>query len=385
MEVGLGSLDGRVFWAVATARFLLPLAIPRYPLPAILASLILDAIDQTLFQAFTTLSLDHYQGYDKALDIYYLSIAYVSTLRNWAHRCAFGVSRTLFYMRLVGVAFFELTGLRYVLLVLPNAFEYYFVSYEAYRLRWDPRQMHRTLAIVTAAVIWIAIKLPQEYWIHVAQGDVTDWLKSDLLHFPADTPWMEILKAHPGGWITAFAVALVILAAAWRWVRPRLPAAGRRMSFSSDAHQPKFSDAQVREALAYEARHVVDVALLEKLALVTLVCVSFGQVLPDTQSDPLQPAIAVAVAVMVNTALSHWLARRGFGWAFTLRQLAVMAGVNLMLAWAYSLLQGSLGSALLLAVLLTLLVTLYDRYRQVYLMRFGLSSGRGSSRGTGMP
>ena len=80
-----------VFWVVAVARFLLALTTPRYPLPGILASLVLDAADQTLFQQFTSLELSGYQGYDKALDIFYLAIAYISTLRNWASaRCSHG-------------------------------------------------------------------------------------------------------------------------------------------------------------------------------------------------------------------------------------------------------------------------------------------------------
>ena len=75
----------------------------------ILVSLVLDAVDQTIFQQFPGLDLSSYQGYDKALDIYYLSIAYISTLRNWKNLFAFQVSRFLFYWRLVGVALFELT------------------------------------------------------------------------------------------------------------------------------------------------------------------------------------------------------------------------------------------------------------------------------------
>ena len=41
-----------VFLAVVGARFLVPLLIPRYPLPAIVAALILDGVDQTIFQSF---------------------------------------------------------------------------------------------------------------------------------------------------------------------------------------------------------------------------------------------------------------------------------------------------------------------------------------------
>jgi hypothetical protein len=77
------SPDMMVFWLVVIARFGIPLFIPRYPLPAIIAALLLDGVDQTIFQTFTHLPLDGYQSYDKALDVYYLVVAYISTLRNW--------------------------------------------------------------------------------------------------------------------------------------------------------------------------------------------------------------------------------------------------------------------------------------------------------------
>ncbi|MEJ2211576.1 MAG: hypothetical protein P8129_21425, partial [Anaerolineae bacterium] len=70
------------------------------------------------------------------------------------------------------------------------------------------------------------------------------------------------------------------------------------------------------------------------------------------------------------------LARRRFGWAFTLRQFVVVGALNAGLALLYVTLRSvlghatSLGNALFFALLLTLLVTLFDRYRQVYLMRF---------------
>ena len=42
-----------------------------------------DGVDQTVFQAFGY-DPPGYQGYDKAMDVYYLAIAYLSTLRNWS-------------------------------------------------------------------------------------------------------------------------------------------------------------------------------------------------------------------------------------------------------------------------------------------------------------
>ena len=84
MEFGVTEF---VILAVILSRLLVPLAIIRFPLPAIIACLIIDAVDQTVFAAVAPdADLSGYQNYDKALDIYYLVIAYISTLRNWTNR-----------------------------------------------------------------------------------------------------------------------------------------------------------------------------------------------------------------------------------------------------------------------------------------------------------
>jgi hypothetical protein len=372
-----GSSDWLVFWVVAVSRFLLPLTIPRYPLPGIIASLLLDAADQTIFQQFPGLNLEGYQGYDKALDIYYLTVAYIATLRNWENLFAFQVSRFLFYWRLAGVALFELTHLRPLLLIFPNTFEYFFIFYEIYRVRWDPTQMSKKLVVGAAAFIWIVIKLPQEYWIHIARIDTTDWIKTGLFGVPADTAWSEIVQAWPLVFVVTFVVVVLLLVAAWWLLRRRLRPADRALAFSADAYQPAFTTEQVRSAVTSEARHIVDTALVEKIILVSLVSLCFAQVLPGVQATDLQLAIGVALVVILNTVLSHWLARRGFGGAFTLWQFIVLAVVNSAVMLAYAALRTglenpvSIANVLFFVLLLTLLVTLYDRYRQVYLMRFG--------------
>jgi hypothetical protein len=367
-----------VFWLVVAARLLVPLLIPRFPLPGILVALIIDAADQTVFQQFTDLPLEGYQGYDKALDVYYLTIAYVSTLRNWTNLFAFQVSRFLFYWRLAGVALFEITQLRPLLLVFPNTFEYFFIFYEAYRLRWDPERMPRKLVLGAAAFIWIVIKLPQEWWIHIAQLDTTDFVKEKVFGASADAPWGEILTANL--WIIPVAIVfMVVIGLLVGWLARRLPPAERAFSLSADAREPAFSQGQVRRAVASEARQVVDAALAEKIVLAALVSLCFAQVLPDVQANTLQLLLGVGFVVTVNTALSHWLARRGFGWAFTLGEFVVLAAVNAGLLLAYALLRSrvdepvSMTNLVFFVLLLTLLVTLFDRYRQVYLIRFAQS------------
>src|SRR3954452_20016026 len=97
-----------VFWGVVLARFVLPLFIPVYPLPAIIACLVLDGVDQTIFQLFGY-DPPNYQSYDKAMDIFYLSLAYLAAMRNWDNLHAFAIARFLFYYRLFGAFLFEMT------------------------------------------------------------------------------------------------------------------------------------------------------------------------------------------------------------------------------------------------------------------------------------
>ena len=40
--------DMLIFWSVVMLRFFIPLFIPIYPLPAVIACLILDMVDQTI-------------------------------------------------------------------------------------------------------------------------------------------------------------------------------------------------------------------------------------------------------------------------------------------------------------------------------------------------
>ena len=88
----------------------MPLLIPRFPL-VIIAALALDGVDNSLLAQFTEIDLTcrrACQSWDKALDIYYLAIAYLSTMRNWTSDAAFRISQFLFYYRLLGVVLFEL-------------------------------------------------------------------------------------------------------------------------------------------------------------------------------------------------------------------------------------------------------------------------------------
>lgn len=369
-----GTSDMLILFIVIAARLLVPLAIPRYPIPAGIAALVIDGVDQTIFQRFTTLPLTGYQGYDKALDIYYLSIEYLSTLRNWTNLGAVMMSRFLFYFRLVGVLLFELLQVRALLLFFPNTFEYFFLFYEAVRLRWNPKRLSATAVVGAAFAIWVFIKVPQEYWIHIAQLDITDTIKQGLFGVPTDTSWGQIVRDNIPFFLALIAIVAVLIAALYWFVTRRLPPADWSFSFDADAHGSDVPDHAVVAAQQAMARRLWDAELLEKFVLVSLVTVIFSRILPDAQASVASVAIGVGVVIVANTVISELLVRRGVRWGAAV-EFVIMAIVNaLIVAVFFVVLPFTGGSidtpATLFAVLLlTLLVTLYDRFRPYYVAR----------------
>jgi hypothetical protein len=337
---------------VIVARLLVPLAIPRFPLPAILVALVLDTADQTLFEAVGAANdVAAYQSYDKALDIYYLTVAYASTLRNWRDPAALAVGRFLFYWRIVGVMAFELTGARALLLIFPNTFEYFFIFYEAVRLRYDPGRLRPTQIVGAAAAIWIVIKLPHEWWIHIAGLDLTDEL--------GERGWLA------GGLVIVLAAAAALAVPLAR----RLPAPDHDWRIDADAHLARrYLPVRPRT----DARAVLSVAVLEKVVLVSMIAVIFSQVLPAVQASELQLVVAVVFVVVTNSVVSLVRIRRGTRWASTLIQFGSMVATNAVsvLVAAVLINRGAddairITNTLFFLLLISLIITLYDRYRVI--------------------
>ena len=373
-------MDG---WAVAigigviASRFLVPLLIPLWPLPTMIAALILDAVDQTVFQALApTADLSWYQGYDKALDIYYLGIAYLSTLRNWTNSAAFQVSRFLYYYRLVGATLFEATGLRWLLLVFPNTFEYFFDTLEAIRTRWDPRRVSVALVVGIAAFIWIVIKLPQEWWIHIAQLDTTDIIQESIFGVPPGTSWADTL-AGQWGIVIGFVVAVVLLIVlAWWVITRKLPPADRPFTLHADAQQPQLDPAAVSAAETAIAGRLWAAATFEKVVFLVLITAIFGMML-DLRVPSVSLAVAVAVVVVLTTAISHWLTRRGSTPEGAVRQFLLTAVVIGGVVFGMTLVtplpggEDALAMTLFFVVLMSVLITMYDRFLPRHVSRFG--------------
>jgi hypothetical protein len=356
--MGGDSSDIAVFLVVLALRFVIPLFIPRFPLPAILAALVLDAADQTIFQQFTNLNLDGYQNYDKALDIFYLTIAFLAVYRNWTNTTAINVARFLWYYRLVGVWLFEVSQERWLLFVFPNTFEYFFIAYAAIRTQWDPRRLTDRAVIGLAAFIWIFIKLPQEWWIHIAQNDFTDFMKVDVFGTTPTTSWADAITNRPAVTI-ALLVAVAILIAVAVWLYRKAPP--KDWSFRVDVDKP----IPVID-LPERAQRPLWIAppFAEKLLLVGLIAAIYTSVL-DLDTPLVRLLVGTALIIGASVAVSEWLSRRGIEWSSIAVQWLVLAAVNTVLIGAYAALLGNdlnRSIAAFFGLLLTMVIVLYDRF-----------------------
>ena len=356
------SNDELVFLVVVAGRLFIPLLIFRFPLPAILACLVLDAADQTIFQNNTNLNLDGYQSYDKALDVFYLAMAYLSTLRNWVSPFAANTAMFLWYYRLVGVVIFELTQERAVLIIFPNTFEYFFIVYETIRLAWNPARLTNRMVIGLAAFIWIFIKLPQEWWLHIAKLDFTDFMKEDVFGVSVDTSWGDAISENL--WFVGLLIVLVVVVVVGvRYALAKAPPPDWKFSFDVDSHLGPPPTGYVRP------ERLLSWGLLEKVVLTALVSVIFALIVPDVDGTFLRVSFAVSVIVIANAALHRWLSVRGWEWDSVMRNffftLVLNLGITLGYIWLLRRSDDPIDEAgtLFFVLLLTLIITLFDRYR----------------------
>jgi hypothetical protein len=300
-----------------------------------------------------------YQSVDKALDVYYLAIAYLAAMRNWTSDAAFRIAQFLFYYRLVGVMLFELSDERLLLLIFPNTFEYFFIAYELARLRYEPSRFSARFWLLVAAGLWIFVKLPQEYWIHVAQLDFTD-----------------AVRDH-----TALAVVLglALLVGAYVVVRvvvPRLPAPDWEWRLRSEPLPSSLTEAHARFARRLERGRVLTREAFEQVCLLGLLCVVFTSIAPEIDATVPQVVLGVTAIVLANAAISLAAARHGgFGLRSAAARYAALLATNLVLVYLANSLLGErrdfdLRYGFFFAFLIGTLIWLYDAFRPVYDVRF---------------
>ena len=224
------------------------------------------------------------------------------------------------------------------------------------RLRRDPSRYSLRFWVVTAAVIWIFVKLPQEWWIHIAQLDFTDEL-----------------ALHPALGPTIVVVLAVAAAAYWWLVRPRLSAPDWPLRIAADPLPAEVLTWQQRAAWVAVHGRLVSTATFEKVCLVGLISVIYGQVLPGLETTPTGLFLGLTVIVVVNAAISLGLLRGGRGTDSVLVAFGLRVVLNVVLVLLARVVLGSRhldpGAALFFVVMLSLITLLDDRYRPVQVAR----------------
>ncbi len=165
---------------IAVYRVLGSLPVLFFPFPGAITAMLVDNFDVFLKNLLDEGGVRDYHTFDKWLDLVYMFTFFIVALR-W-QGTARNIAVGLFVYRLIGVAAFEVSQERDVLIFFPNLFEFWFVFVAGAKfLRLDEqwlgeprfgglvpfRYARGQLAVVLT--VMLAIKLPQEYALHVGR------------------------------------------------------------------------------------------------------------------------------------------------------------------------------------------------------------------------
>jgi len=148
-------------------RLLIPLTILRWPIIGVLASMYLDLQDFNYFTIRTEQDMANYQAWDKIMDIYYLAIAFYTSL-SWKETLARKLSIFFFSLRAFGVLVLLFVHSRELLLFFPNIFENFFLFYLLFKTFTNNARLFDN--VPATIVILVSIIIPKtiaEYYLHV--------------------------------------------------------------------------------------------------------------------------------------------------------------------------------------------------------------------------
>lgn len=142
-----------------------------WPLISIILSFFLDIIDIE-FASKGVLTLEKYERYDKALDLWWHII--IMTF-SWFYLSDYiFLLLPLFIFRIIGYAIFFIKNNRQIFFVFPNFFENVFIliffSLNFKQLNFLLDKKYFLISILTVMIL----KIFQEWWIHIAQISIPE-------------------------------------------------------------------------------------------------------------------------------------------------------------------------------------------------------------------
>jgi hypothetical protein len=210
--------------------------------------------------------------------------------------------------------------------------------------------------VIVAGAIWIFVKLPQEYWIHVAQLDLTDVL--------TENAWAPPLL---------LALLLALAAVLWFVVRPRTPDQDWPLRLAADPLPEEMDEGAERAAWHAANTRVWSWPTFEKVALVSLLSVIFAQTVPGVSASNLELAVGTGAFVVVNAAISLAADRRSMtpesAAAVFASRLVINVGLVLLADWLLRSCDRTFVASLFFVMMLSLLTSLHDRWLPVHSAR----------------
>lgn len=161
-------------------RLAVPVAIIRWPFGGMVAAIVADAMDVVIIGLIGAGDFSNYTSADKLLDTYMLAFAAAVSLQ-WENRLARFTSLALFCYRVAGVVVLEVTSTRWVLFVFPNLFELFFLYHLATAGRFRRFEVRGYLSLSLVLLLLLAVKMPQEYVLHVLEFGPWQWFHMDVL------------------------------------------------------------------------------------------------------------------------------------------------------------------------------------------------------------
>ncbi len=159
-------------WYINLLRLVIPLFIFKWPLWGTLASSLIDLKDWSLMNFGQPSDYIFYQNWDKAMDIYYLTFAFITTY-GWKDKTIKQIAQILFVYRLIGVIIFWLSQKSIFLFIFPNFFESFFIFYMLYVFIFKKYEI--LISWSTVLILTFAVVIPKiiiEYFLHVIHKQI---------------------------------------------------------------------------------------------------------------------------------------------------------------------------------------------------------------------
>lgn len=167
-------------WFIVVAiRLLVPLTILRWNLAGSVLAILADNFDVVILDMLGVKDFSPYNRVDKFLDTYmYLIQGY--TVWYWRNKFAKKMGLFLLAYRFIGVILYEATEWRSLLFIFPNLFIFYYMYYLIYKKIRKKEPFTTFKGALPILVVLLAVKLFQEYMLHVAQFPIYGWLTQNV-------------------------------------------------------------------------------------------------------------------------------------------------------------------------------------------------------------